>query len=121
MDKIFIRGLTLHAFHGVLKEEHVLGQRFVLHLTAWLDLSKAGKTDRLNDTVSYAELVNLMTKTFTHDRFDLIEKAAEKTAQIILEAFHSISKLELTIEKPSAPIAAVFDTVGISITRERKS
>ncbi len=119
MDKIFIRSLAVHAFHGVLKEEHVLGQRFILHLIVWLDLSRACETDCLNDTISYAELVATMTKTFTQERFDLIEKAAEKTAQKILEDFNLILKLELTVEKPSAPIAAMFDTVGITITREQ--
>lgn len=56
VDKLVLRGLRFHGYHGVLKEEQKLGQKFVVDVDAWLDLSKAGETDSLEDSVSYAEL-----------------------------------------------------------------
>ncbi len=119
MDKIFIRGLALHARHGVNKEEQVLGQRFILHIAAFMDFSEAGKSDRIQDTISYADLVAVTEKAFTSEWFYLLEKGAEKIAEAIFDAFPVIQKVEITVEKPGAPIASVFDTVGVTIQRQR--
>lgn len=119
LDKIFVRGLALHARHGVNKEEQVLGQRFILHLAVWLDFSAAGKSDKIGDTISYADVISVAEKAFTSEWFYLIEKGAEKIAQALFEAFDRVMVVDVTIEKPGAPIASVFDTVGVSITRRR--
>ncbi len=120
MDKIFVRGLALHARHGVNKEEQVLGQRFILHLAVGLDFSLAGKTDKVSDTISYADIIAVTEKAFTSEWFYLLEKGAEKIAQALFDAFGRITQVEVTIEKPGAPIASVFDTVGVTITRTRR-
>lgn len=55
-DKLILRGLQFHGFHGVKPEEKKFGQKFVVDVDAWLDLSTAGKTDDLSDTVSYTDI-----------------------------------------------------------------
>ena len=55
MDKIFIKGATFYGYHGVLPEENVLGQTFVMDVTLFVDTKKAGQTDDLSATISYAE------------------------------------------------------------------
>ena len=119
LDRIFVRGLALHARHGVNREEQVLGQRFILHLAVWLDFSVASRSDKVTDTVSYADLIRVAEKAFTSEWFYLLEKGAETIAEALFEAFASVEKVEVTIEKPGAPIASMFDTVGVSIVRMR--
>lgn len=55
-DKLILRGLKFHGFHGVKPEERKLGQKFLIDVDAWMDLRPAGKTDRLGDTISYTEI-----------------------------------------------------------------
>lgn len=55
-DKLILRGLKFHGFHGVKKEERTLGQKFLVDVDAWMDLRKAGKTDLLADTISYTAI-----------------------------------------------------------------
>lgn len=55
-DKLILRGLRFHGFHGVKKEERTLGQKFLVDVDAWMDLRKAGKTDLLADTISYTAI-----------------------------------------------------------------
>lgn len=55
-DRLILRGLRFHGFHGVKKEERTLGQKFVVDVDAWMDLCKAGKTDLLADTISYTAI-----------------------------------------------------------------
>lgn len=119
LDKIFVRSLALHARHGVNKEEQVLGQRFILHLAIWFDFAAAGKSDKIGDTISYADLIRVTQEAFTSEWFYLLEKGAEKIAQALFDAFAPVMKVDVTIEKPGAPIAAMFDTVGVTITRWR--
>jgi len=55
-DKLILRGLTFFGFHGAIKEENTLGQKFVVDIDAWMDLKPAGISDNLSHTFSYAEI-----------------------------------------------------------------
>jgi len=55
-DKLILRGLKLHGYHGVKPEERTLGQKFLVDVDAWLDLRQAGKSDCLSDTISYTDI-----------------------------------------------------------------
>ena len=55
-DKLVLRGLLFHGFHGVKSEERKLGQKFVIDIDAWMDLHPAGFSDQLSDTISYSDI-----------------------------------------------------------------
>lgn len=55
-DKLILRGLKFHGFHGVKEEERKLGQKFLVDVDAWMDLRKPGQSDQLSDTISYTEI-----------------------------------------------------------------
>lgn len=120
MDRIIIKGLKLYAFHGVNPEEKENGQDFILDISAYLPLAKAGKTDYLEDTVSYAKIIKLTRAVFTAEKYDLIEKAARKVAAEILKTFDMIESITVTLKKPDAPIKADFDYVAVEISLSRK-
>lgn len=55
-DKLILRGLLFHGFHGVKPEERKLGQKFLIDVDAWMSLQAAGTSDVLSDTVSYTDI-----------------------------------------------------------------
>lgn len=55
-DRLILRGLKFHGYHGVHLKEKEMGQTFLVDVDAWLDLRAAGKSDDLNDTVSYTAI-----------------------------------------------------------------
>ena len=118
-DRIVLKGLQVFARHGVLPEENKLGQRFALDVTAFLDLSPAGRSDDYKQTVCYDALTRLVLETVTTKRFYLIEAAAEAVAGAILSAFPAVERVAVEIRKPAAAIDAVFDHVGVVIERSR--
>jgi dihydroneopterin aldolase len=120
-DTIFIRGLALHAYHGVMTHEAKVGQTFSLDLDLTIDLSDAARTDRLAHTVSYDQVVDVASSVFCAKRYKLIEAAAGAVADAVLAKFGKITAARITVHKPHAPIAATFDDVGITIYRTRKS
>ena len=120
-DHIRVEGIAVFARHGVLPEEEVLGQRFYLGIDAELDLAPAGRADDVALTVSYADLTAIAVTIATEQRFQLIEALAESIAQEILAHFPAIAAITVRVDKPSAPIPAVIDLAGITITRRRES
>jgi dihydroneopterin aldolase len=118
-DIIFIKGVVIHARHGVLEHEAEVGQRFVIDLELSSDLSESSRTDKLADTVSYSNVVATATAAFKDDNYKLLERAAGAVADAILAAFPRISTVKVTIHKPHAPIAAIFEDVGVILTRAR--
>lgn len=119
-DRIFITGLALHAFHGVMPHEGKVGQTFMLDITLDVDLSAASQSDKLADTIGYDQAVEVASKAFRAKRFRLVEAAAGAVADALLKAFPRVQSCRITIHKPHAPVAATFTDVGVSILRTRK-
>ncbi|MDB5549775.1 MAG: dihydroneopterin aldolase [Tardiphaga sp.] len=118
-DTIFIKGVSIHARHGYLDYEAEVGQRFVIDLELTADIAEASISDRLADTVSYANVVAVATAAFKDANYKLLERAAGAVASAVLTAFPKISTVRVTVHKPHAPIAAIFDDVGVVLTRHR--
>ena len=118
-DSIFITGLALHAYHGVMPHEGKVGQSFKLDILLDIDLTEASRTDRLANTVSYDQVAVVASEAFCKGRFRLIEAAAGAVIDALLRKFPPVTRVRITIHKPHAPIAATFDDVGVVIARSR--
>jgi dihydroneopterin aldolase len=119
-DAVFITGLALHAYHGVMQHEAKVGQTFGLDLVLDIDLAAASRSDKLKDTVSYDTVVETVTKAFCTRRYRLVEAAAGAVADAVLQSFPIVRSVRVTVHKPHAPIAATFDDVGVTIERARE-
>lgn len=120
MDKIIIKGLKLYAYHGVNVEEKQDGQLFIIDLEADLPLAKPCQSDNVEDTVSYAKIIKTVRRFFTNEKYNLLEKAAQITADAVLEEYGQICRVSVTVKKPNAPIKAEFEYVAVEITRSRE-
>lgn len=118
-DFIFITGLSLHAYHGVMEHEGKVGQTFKLDIVLSIDLGDASRSDKVADTASYDEVVEVARTAFCAERHRLVEAAAGAVADALLACFPQVRELRVTVHKPHAPIAATFDDVGVSILRSR--
>ena len=118
-DTIFVHGLLVHAHHGVMAHEEKVGQRFMIDLELAIDLTAAGRTDKLADTASYGAIVETATRAFTKESYRLVEAAAARVAEALLAAFPNATSVRVTVHKPHAPVAAIFNDVGVSILRRR--
>jgi 7,8-dihydroneopterin aldolase/epimerase/oxygenase len=119
-DKIFVNGLVLHAYHGVMPHEAKVGQPFTLDLVLDIDLAEASRSDMLKATVSYEALVKTASEAFCAHRYRLVEAAAGAVADAVLERYTQVRGIRITVRKPHAPIAATFDDVGVTIERARE-
>lgn len=120
MGKIIMDNMVFYGYHGVLEEEKVLGQKFYIDAELYLDLKRAGETDDLNHTVSYAMVYETIEHIMTKEKFDLLEALSHKICGQILLSFEKIETVILKIKKPSAPVAGNFDYFAVEIKRSRK-
>lgn len=118
-DRVFVTGLALHAFHGVMEHEATVGQTFKLDLSLDIALAQASRSDKLADTVGYDQVVDVAGRAFCASHHRLVEAAAGAVADAILGAFPAVAAVTVTVHKPHAPIAATFDDVGVIIVRTR--
>ena len=121
MDKIIIKGLRVFARHGVNEEETLYGQPFLLDIETMADLTQAGQTDELGDTVSYAQLIKTVRRVMTEQNDKLLERAAARVADALLAEYDRLASVKIRLMKPDAPIRAEFDYVAIETERTRKT
>lgn len=118
-DAVFVTGLSLHAYHGVMQHEAKVGQTFKLDLVLDTELAAASRSDKLADTVGYDQVVDVAKRAFCAKRYRLVEAAAGAVADAILARFPKVTTARVTVHKPHAPIAATFADVGVTIARSR--
>jgi dihydroneopterin aldolase len=118
-DTLFVNGLVLHAHHGVHRHETRVGQPFVLDLVLETDLAPASRSDKLADTASYDDVVGAASDAFCARRCKLVEAAAGAVADALLARFPAVTCVRVTVRKPRAPVAALFDDVGVTLVRPR--
>lgn len=117
-DRIDLTGIEVYAKHGVLEFEQERAQVFRIDLTVFLDLTGAGKSDSLADTVDYGVMANEVREVVGGESHALIEKVAARIAETIL-AHPEVLRARVTIHKPEAPIDAAVDDVSVTIDRSR--
>lgn len=118
VDRIVLEGLEAFAHHGVLPHEKRIGQRFVVDVAVELDLSEAGRTDRLDQTLDYGRLAVRVHEVLTGGPHELIETVAERIADAALEDSRA-DAVEVVVRKPQAPLTVAVQEVRIEIRRER--
>jgi dihydroneopterin aldolase len=111
--------MKFYGYHGVFPEETKLGQRFVIDLIVELDLSKAGKSDDLSQSVNYGDLYTTCQQVVEKETYKLVETVAERIAEDVLRSFPLVERCTVKAIKPDPPIPGHYDSVAIEITRSR--
>ena len=117
-DTISITGLRLTGYHGVFEHEKRDGQEFGVDLEIELDLSSAGNTDELQNTLDYSVVVDEVAQRVTGESVDLIETLAHDIAQLVL-SHPQPAAVTVTVHKPQAPVGHPVEDIAVTIRRER--
>ncbi|MBM7816749.1 dihydroneopterin aldolase/2-amino-4-hydroxy-6-hydroxymethyldihydropteridine diphosphokinase [Brevibacterium paucivorans] len=113
-DRITLTGLKARGYHGVFDFEKREGQDFVVDVVLHTDHTQAGESDRLEDTINYADVAQIVADRITGEPFDLIEALAWAIAGDLLRVAGSV---EVTVHKPQAPIDQDFQDVSVTVRR----
>jgi dihydroneopterin aldolase len=118
-DAIELRGLRLRAVVGVLEWERRVAQPLEMDLDVHLDLSAAGESDALHDTVDYGALCQVAEDVAANGGFLLLEALAERVAAALLDADGRIERVVVAVRKLEPPVPQQLATSGVRLARSR--
>ena len=113
-SKIYLRNVRFHAFHGVLRQEGIVGNDYLVNLVLDYDFSSALKTDNLQGTLNYAEVYQKVREEMAVPS-KLLEHVAGRIAHRLFSDFPEIQKLQLSITKVNPPMGADSDGAGVEV------
>lgn len=116
MDKIIITDLRATGIIGVKSPERDQPQTLLLNITLFTDLSQAGSSDKLEDTVSYSKVAKSVLAHVAEAHFHTLEALADDLARMLLSRFW-VDSVTVRIEKPE--FVAFTSRVGVEIHREQ--
>ena len=117
---LFIDNLEVFANHGLFEEENKLGQKFIFDIECELNYKKAMFSDEMTDSISYADIAEVVVKTATTNTFNLLERLAGEILKNIFTEFSQIENIKLKINKPGAPIKYHFEKCGVEVKTSRE-
>lgn len=116
MDCIQLTGIRCYGYTGYLPEEQVLGQWFEVDLSLWLDLTPAGQSDDITDTLDYRNVIETAKQLVKTSKFALVEKLASAIAQAVLQ-FDKVQQVQVRLTKLDAPIPDFGGKITIELSR----
>ena len=115
---IHIDGIRLHARHGVLPQEQLTGNDYIINVRVGYDISRAMQTDDVADTLNYAEVYNIIKEEMSVPS-KLIEHVAGRIANRLMDSYSQISSVMLRITKCNPPMGADCNGAGVEILVKR--
>lgn len=116
MDRILIPGLRELGVHGVLPEERQRPQPFEVDLELHVDVSKAGETDDLDDTVDYSAVCEAVSRVVSSESFLLLERLATRIAEVC-KADARVEQVAVEVRKLHPPVRAQVRHVAVRVER----
>lgn len=113
-SKIYLRNVRFHAFHGVLPQEGIVGNDYLVNLVLDYDFSSAMQTDELQGTLNYVEVYQKVREEMAVPS-KLLEHVAGRIAHRLFSDFPEIQKLQLSITKVNPPMGADSDGAGVEV------
>jgi 7,8-dihydroneopterin aldolase/epimerase/oxygenase len=114
---IEISGLSLYTHHGVTEAEREIGQRLLLDLRLDVGETDATVTDRVEDTVDYAEVCQLVALVAQQRSYRTLERLCSAIADRLLADFE-LEGVWVKASKPEPPIPLPVDDVSVEVWRE---
>lgn len=115
---VHIDGIRLHARHGVLPQEQLTGNDYIINVRASYDISRAMQTDDVANTLNYAEVYNIIKEEMSIPS-KLIEHVAGRIADRLMDSYSQISSIMLRITKCNPPMGADCNGAGVEILVKR--
>ena len=117
MDRVLIRDLMVRGVIGISDRERKEKQDIVINVVMYTDISKAGRSDNIDDCVNYRTVSKEIIKHVEEIGRYTVEALATDIAKICLE-HAGVIKAKVRVEKPGA--VRFSESVGVEIVREKE-
>lgn len=100
---ILLENIEIYAHHGVMTQETLVGNTFILNLKIKANVSKATETDNLAETINYAKVYELLEEEMAVSS-KLLEHVAGRIIKRLKKEFPQIEEIEIKLSKRNPPI-----------------
>ncbi|WP_288447483.1 dihydroneopterin aldolase [uncultured Chryseobacterium sp.] len=119
MSKIYLEEVKIYAYHGVLPEENIIGTYYIINTELHTDLWKAATSDDLNDTISYADINDILHQEMKI-KSKLLEHAAGRIITKIHDRFPQVAYIKLKITKTAPPMQGEMKGASVELEKSFK-
>lgn len=111
---IYLNEVRFHAFHGVMPQERTVGSDFLVSVRIGYDYAKAMQTDKVDDTLNYAEVYQLVKQEMERPS-SLLEHVAGRIADTLVWHFPMVKSIDLSLTKLNPPMGADCKGAGVEL------
>lgn len=115
---IFVNDIQLHAYHGVMPQEQLTGNDYLVSVSAQYPIDKAITTDDVQHTLNYAMVYDIAKEEMGISS-KLVEHVAGRIAQHLMKQFADISAVQVRITKLNPPMGAQCAGAGVEVEMTR--
>lgn len=114
MGKVSLEGMEFYARHGYYEEERVIGNKYSVDVTLEVDFSEAASDDRLEGTVNYEKVYEIVQGVMSIDA-NLLEHLAGKMIKALKDNFPGVHKAQVKISKYNPPIKGLCHKATVEL------
>ena len=115
---IFVNDIQLHAYHGVMPQEQLTGNDYLVSVSARYPIDKAITTDDVQHTLNYAMVYDIVKEEMGISS-KLVEHVAGRIAQHLMKHFADISAVRVRVTKLNPPMGAQCAGAGVEVEMTR--
>jgi 7,8-dihydroneopterin aldolase/epimerase/oxygenase len=118
--EVELRGLSIYTHHGVTDAEREVGQRLEFDITFDVPDCDAVLTDRIEDTIDYAQVCDIVALAATERSYRTLERLCQVVGERLMERYRSES-VRVRAAKPEPPVPLAIQEVAVEVTHERST
>lgn len=112
--RVFVKNIRLHAFHGVMPQERITGNDYLVSVSADCPLAVAAESDSVDDTLNYAHIYNIVKEEMALQS-NLVEHVAGRIGRRVLAEFPLADNVRVEVVKLNPPMGAACDGAGVEL------
>jgi dihydroneopterin aldolase len=117
-DILRLEGMRFFGHHGCREDERSAGVHLVVDVEVHTDIRDASSSDRIEDTIDYARLVEVCRRVVEEEQYHLVETVAEEVASALLQEPRAAWVRVRVAKRP--PLAASVERFSVTVERQRR-
>jgi dihydroneopterin aldolase len=111
---IELKEIRFYAYHGVMEQERLVGNQFVVDVLLTVPLEEAMRSDDLNDTINYARVYEVIQSEMTIPS-NLLEHVAGRILSALKRTFPQLTAIELKVSKLNPPMGGEIESASVKV------
>ncbi len=112
---IHLRRMEFFAYHGCRPEERLTGNYFYVDISVVADVSKAIHSDKLEDTVNYQLIYDIVKREMAQPA-NLLEHLAGRIAGVLREELKQVEHVTVSVAKNNPPLGGKVESAVFQIS-----